>query len=168
MNTLVKGLIVGASQVLLVSSVGAKFLYDRANYPRAWVETAPFDPYLPLRGRYVNIALLVDAEREESSVESDSGPAMYLARLELRAGRLVAVEDEENGRHWATSRNCGKRNCWQLSAPLAFFIPEHEVDPSRRPEGEALWVEVTLPPTGAPRPLRLGVKKGDELKPLEP
>ena len=166
MNTVAKGLIVGVAQLLLVSSVGAKFLYDRANYPHLWVEAAPYDPYLPIRGRYVSIALLVDAEREESSVDSGSGPAMFLARLETRDSRLVAIEDND-GRHWVTSRDCGERKCWQLATPLAYFIPEHGVDPSRRPAGETLWVEVTLPPTGAPRPLRLGVKQGEELVPLD-
>jgi len=165
-NTVAKGLIVGAAQLLLVASVAAKFLYDRANFPRLWVETAPYDPYLPIRGRYVSIALLVDAGREESSVDSDSGPAMFLARLETREGRLVAIEDDD-GRHWVTSRDCGERKCWQLASPLAYFIPEHGADPSRRPEGETLWVEVTLPPTGAPRPLRLGVKTGEKLIPLD-
>jgi len=167
MNALGKGLIVGAAQLLLASSVGAKFLYDRANYPRLWVETAPYDPYLPIRGRYVNIALLVDTELEESSVDAEKGPTMFLARLESRDGRLVAVEDPD-GTHWVTSRDCGDRKCWQLAAPLAYFIPEHAVDPSRRPAGETLWAEVTLSPTGAPRPLRLGVKKGEKLEPLEP
>jgi hypothetical protein len=32
---------------------------------------------------------------------------------------------------------------------------------SRRQEGEELWVEVTIPKKGPPRPIRLGVKKGD-------
>ncbi len=158
MNVLTKGLIVGAAQLLLVSSVGAKFLYDRASNPRLWVETAPYDPYLPIRGRYVSIALLVSAEREEVSVDSRSGSAMFNARLEARGDRLIAVEDPD-GRHWVTSRSCGDGQCWQLVAPVAYFIPEHGADPSRRPPGEALWVEVTLPPTGAPRPLRLGLKR---------
>jgi hypothetical protein len=166
MNALGKGLLVGAAQLLLVSSVGAKFLYDRANYPRLWVETAPYDPYLPIRGRYVNIALVVDAELEKSPVDVEKGSSMFLARLVSRDGRLVAVEDPD-GKHWVTSRDCGERKCWQLAVPVAYFIPEHAIDPSRRPAGERLWAEVTLPPTGAPRPLRLGVKKGDELVPLE-
>jgi hypothetical protein len=166
-NALGKGLIVGVAQLLLVSSVGAKFLVDRANYPRLWVETAPYDPDLPIRGRYVNIALLVDAELAKTSVDAGKGPSMYQARLESRGGRLVAVEDPDGG-HWVTERNCGDRKCWQLSAPLAYFITEHAVDPSRPREASRLWAEVTLPPTGAPRPLRLGVKKGDELTPLDP
>ena len=34
MTPLSRGLLVGAAQVLLVAGVGAKFLYDRASYPR--------------------------------------------------------------------------------------------------------------------------------------
>ncbi len=168
MTPLMKGLVLGAAQILLVGSVGAKFLYDRAQYPRLWVQTAPYDPVMPIRGRYVNIALLVDAERGESPVASDKAPNMYLARLEARDGRLIAVQDDENGKHWVSSRRCGERQCWQVSQALAYFIPEHAADPSRTPGGTMLWAEVTLPPTGAPRPLRLGMKKGEAIEPLAP
>ncbi len=168
MTPLVKGLMVVVAQLVLVAGVGAKFLYDRERLPRLWVETAPYDPSMPIRGRYVNIALLVDAEREEGRAASDKAPNMYLARLEARGDRLVAVQDDDNGRHWVSSRTCGKRQCWQLSQALAYFIPEHAVDPSNPPVGAALWAEVTLPPTGAPRPVRLGVKKGEAIEPLVP
>lgn len=50
---------------------------------------------------------------------------------------------------------------------LAFFIPEHVPDPSIRPPGEELWAEVTLPRKGAPRPIRLAVKKNGVLTPLQ-
>lgn len=168
MTPLAKGLVVGAAQLLLVASIGAKFLYDSESYPRLWVETAPYDPSMPIRGRYVNIVLLVDAEREETRVDSDKAPNMYLARLEARGDRLVAVQDDDNGRHWVSGRTCGKRQCWQLSQALAYFIPEHAVDPSSPPGGAALWAEVTLPPTGAPRPIRLGVNKGGGIDLLDP
>ena len=42
---------------------------------------------------------------------------------------------------------------------LAYFIPEHVPDPSRRAPGEELWVEVTVPRRGPLRPIRLAVKK---------
>jgi hypothetical protein len=161
MSAFTKGLIVGAAQLLLLASVGGKFLYDRANYPRLWVETAPYDPYLPIRGRYVSIALVVPAARAENAKAPENGPAMFNARLEVRGDRLFAVEDPE-GRHLVTSGRCPDRSCWQLATPVAYFIPEHGTDPSRRPEGETLWVEVTLPPTGAPRPLRLGIKRAGD------
>jgi hypothetical protein len=50
---------------------------------------------------------------------------------------------------------------------LAFLIPEHVPDPSIRPDGEELWAEVTIPRKGAPRPIRLGVKKDGVLTPLQ-
>jgi len=55
----------------------------------------------------------------------------------------------------------------RLDEPLAYFIPEHVPDPSRRPAGEELWVEVTLPKKGPLRPIRLAVKKDGKLTALE-
>lgn len=159
MTPLAKGLVVGAAQVLLLAGIGAKFLWDRASYPRLWVETAPYDPVMPIRGRYVNIALLVDAGRAAPDVDADRAPNMFLARLEARDERLFAVQDDDNGRHWVRSGRCGERNCWQLAEPLAYFIPEHAIDPSRPVDNATLWAEVTLPPSGAPRPIRLEVRK---------
>ena len=43
--------------------------------------------------------------------------------------------------------------------PVAYFIPEHALDPSRPQPGASLWAEVTLPPMGAPRPIRLEMRK---------
>jgi hypothetical protein len=168
MTPLAKGLIVGAVQLLLVAGVGAKFLYDRAQYPRLWVETAPYDPYLPIRGRYVNIALVVEAE--PGRAERGGGPEFeaFEARLEARGDALVAVRDDSEGRHWVRRARCGTRDCWQLAESLAYFIPEHAVDPSRPSPGATLWAEVTLPPTGAPRPIRLGLKRGEAIEPIQP
>ena len=50
---------------------------------------------------------------------------------------------------------------------LAFFIPEHVPDPSIRPADEELWAEVTIPRRGAPRPIRLAIKKDGVLTPLK-
>ena len=41
------------------------------------------------------------------------------------------------------------------------------LDPARRALGEEPWVEVNVPKSGPPRPIRLGVKKGEALTPLE-
>ena len=168
MSALMKGLVVAAIQLLLVASVGAKYLYDRGHYPRVWVETVPYDPDLPIRGRYVRIAVLVDAERMATAGQSANAgaPTMFMGRLEVKGERLVAVE-ESDGRHWVSSRSCSGKPCWQLAEPLAYFISERVPDPSRRPVGESLWVEVTVPPRGAPRPIQLGVKKDGQLTPLE-
>ena len=54
----------------------------------------------------------------------------------------------------------------RLRDRLAFFIPPEGPDPSRRPAGERLWVEVTLPRQGPPRPIRLGVERDGHIEPL--
>lgn len=164
MSALRKGMIVALVQVLLVTLVAAKLMIDRAGYPRVWVETAPYDPDLPLRGRYVRLLAVVEAENssfENENVYQESG------RLETRDGRLVAIRDEDGPilLNRATCRD--SEPCITLSEPLAFFIPEDIPDPSVRDAGEELWVQVTVPPRGAPRPIQLGVRRNGKLTPLE-
>jgi uncharacterized membrane-anchored protein len=50
---------------------------------------------------------------------------------------------------------------------IAYFIPEHATDPSRRSANEELWSEVTIPHRGPARPIRLGVKRNGQLTPIE-
>jgi hypothetical protein len=59
MNRRVRALVVALLQAAIVLAVGGKLLYDRATLPRAWVETAGVDPYLPIRGRYASLRLVV-------------------------------------------------------------------------------------------------------------
>jgi hypothetical protein len=46
-----KAIAVALIQILIVSSLGAKLLYDRRTRPQAWFRTARYDPNLPIRGR---------------------------------------------------------------------------------------------------------------------
>ena len=124
---------------------------------------------MPIRGRYVNIALLVDAER--AAPGSDARPGAEHVPGAARGARRPAGRGAGRRERHALGvevRRCGERSCWQLAEPLAYFIPEHAIDPSRSRRGAALWAEVTLPPTGAPRPIRLGVKRGDAIEPIAP
>jgi hypothetical protein len=54
---MIRGLILAAIQIAMLASVGGKFLYDRATLPRCWVRAAPYDPNLPIRGRYISLRL---------------------------------------------------------------------------------------------------------------
>jgi hypothetical protein len=56
---------------------------------------------------------------------------------------------------------------YPANEPVAFFLPENVPDPSRRAFGEELWVEVSVPPHGPPRPVRLAVKRDGVLTPLD-
>ena len=61
MNSLHKGIVLGVLQCVLVVSLTGKLFYDRATCPRVWVKTQPYDPNLPIRGRYVSLMLAPDA-----------------------------------------------------------------------------------------------------------
>jgi len=162
MTTLLrKGLIVALVHVLLVCSLGAKLLVDRARRPRVWARTAPVDPDSPLRGRYVRLRV------ESSAVESLTGAADSHVMLAEREGQLVLRPSPEDTGLTASVTTAGQRKVVVLDQPLAFFIPEHVPDPSLRGPGEELWVEVTLPARGAPRPIRLAIKKDGVFTPLD-
>lgn len=163
MTRVKRGLILGLLQVLLVGSVGAKFLVDREQYPRAWIQTRPFDPNLPIRGRYVQLSAIV---KTEDQGPSPGDPSWKRVRLASQDGALVAIADK-SGHQNIRSMTCGSEQCWVLAEPVAFFIPEHAIDPSRTRPGEELWVEASIPPNGPPRPIRLGVKADGKLSVIE-
>ena len=86
MTRLQRGLLLALLQLAIVLGVAGKYYSDRSRLPRVWVRAMPFDPNLPIRGRYVRLRL---------------------------AGPISANE------------------------PVAFFIPEHVPDPSRRQEQQS-------------------------------
>lgn len=148
-----QGVLLAVLQLMLAGSVVAKFWLDRTILPRGWARAVPFDPYLPVRGRYVRLALEV-----ESPQPIPSGSRVALS---VSADRLAARVDD-NGLH--TMQRSGKTT---LAEAVAFFIPEHIPDPSVRRDGEELWVQVSVPAKGPPRPIQLAINKGGVLTPLE-
>jgi len=167
MKTVYKGILVGLLHLLIVSSLGAKLLYDRETLPRIWVKTVPFDPNMPIRGRYVRLQVEMELSGfspDPRSPGSNDRPQQAYRRANLSAedGQLVATVDQRKG---SVSIIVGSENedtVTRLREPLAFFIPEHVGDPSRRSAHEELWVELTVPKTGPPRPIRLGGKKSED------
>jgi hypothetical protein len=158
MTPLLKGTVLGVVQVAMVLSLGGKLLIDRATLPRVWVRTAPYDPNLPIRGRYVSLS--VAAEMQGFAPGFVYGDA----KLSVKDGKLYASPTEDGGTKVSAR---GNPQLAILSEPVAYFIPEHVEDPSSRKPGEELWVEVTIPAKGPPRPIRLGVKKDGVITPLD-
>ena len=158
-----KGLLVAALHVALVASLGGKLLVDRAIRPRVWARAAPVDPGLPIRGRYIQLRIQAVPSSELRSRESQHLPIALVAR----DGQLVAERATGSSKLSARVMQRAGEGVAVLDEPLAYFIPEHIVDPSIRAAGEELWVEVTIPRAGAPRPIRLGVKKDGVLTPLD-
>jgi hypothetical protein len=174
MKPIYKGIIVGILQVGMVASLGAKLLYDRATKPRVWVRAASYDPDLPFRGRYVSLQVPVEptfavVRKERTDAEGKAHvnyePNWAFVRLEVKDKKLVAHREDASSPNqvWIDGTTGEAR----LSRPILFFIPEHVPDPSRVDQGEELWVEVTIPRKGPPRPIQLAVKKGSEWRPLE-
>jgi len=167
MTNLQKGLILAGAQLALVASLSAKYAMDRARLPRVWVQTVAYDPNLPIRGRYLSVRLRVSPEDVYGSPWNFSGE-MGDVTLNVRDGHLVAnPADHSTGLHvsrWTINQG---GEVTALMEPVAFFLPEHAVDPSLRRAGEELWVQVTVPKTGPPRPIQLAIKRGDTFTPLD-
>jgi hypothetical protein len=156
-----RGLVVAALHLAMVASLGGKLLADRAMRPRVWARAAPVDPNLPIRGRYVRL-------RVEASMPPGVDPkTIGRVWLSKEGDRLVATPANGSEGLYARAVTRNDEQIVVVDQSLAYFIPEDVPDPSRRQQGEELWVEVTLPRQGLPRPIRLGVKRAGQLMPLE-
>jgi hypothetical protein len=166
MTNLQKGLILAGAQLALVASLAAKYAMDRARLPRVWVQTVAYDPNLPIRGRYLSVRLRVSTEDVHGSPWNLSAE-MRDVTLNVRDGHLVA-----NPAYHPTGLHVSRRTINRgaqvtaLMEPVAFFLPEHAIDPSVRGAGEELWMEVTVLKTGPPRPIQLAIKRGESFTPL--
>ena len=143
-----------------------------------------------MRGRYLSLQLTVDgcsstlpsakdAEFQRNINGVPSGKAFRnpfrrhnLVPGKARRQRQQADRDSRSRiRHIITNTD-GRResgaSCEQmrLSQPVDFYIAEHATDPTRLQHGQELWIEVTVPPKGPPRPLQLALKDNGAWKPL--
>ncbi len=177
-------------QFALVSSIAAKYLYQRQTNPRVWTRTAAIDPVLPMRGRYLSLSLMVDgcqstlpsAKQAQFPRNVDGTPAtdkfgvlgpafpQFPAKLAVKENRLIAIRltdpnIAQPGEMVVASpgSSCDQMRLWE---PVNFYIPEHALDPTRLKPGQELWIEVTVPSQGPPRPIQLALKQNGLWRPL--
>jgi hypothetical protein len=145
-----KSLTVLTVQLLIALAVAGKLGWDRASLPRVWARTIPVDPDDPLRGRYVR--LWVDAADRRGAA-----PEVANARVEFFAaeGQLAVREAVRWPGLLLREPPPPQARGVVVAEPMAFFIPEHAPDPSRPDSGMDLWVEVSVPRRGLPRPIRI-------------
>jgi uncharacterized membrane-anchored protein len=177
-------------QVVIVSTVALKYVYQRATCPRVWTRTAAYDPTLIMRGRYLSLQLTVDgcgstlpsaknAQFPRNVNGLPSGPRFnvnapdavwFQAKLAVKDNKLIAnrLTDSEKSTSTQTVSAPAGAPCDQmrLSEPVDFYIAEHANDPTWLKRGQELWIEVTVPPKGPPRPLQLALKDNGVWKPL--
>jgi hypothetical protein len=163
-----KGLLLGALQLALVLSLGGKLLFDRMTRPRAWVLAQAYDPELPIRGRYLTQRLQMPVEGfTYQRMVGDSVTNRQWAYLEVRNGQLIAKEQGSGPGEWVSLRKNPDGSMVAIGEePVLVFISEHADVPMLKPH-EEMWVEVTVPAKGQPRPIRLGIKKDGVLTPLQ-
>jgi len=162
MTNFQKGLILAGAQLALVATLAAKYAIDRARLPRVWVQTVAYDPNDPIRGRYLRVQLRVSPEDVNGS-PWNLPEGMRDVMLKVKDGHLVAnPSNHPTGLHVSERIVNRGAEVTTLTEPVAFFLPEHAMDPSVRSTGEELWMEVTVPRTGPPRPIQLAIKRGRE------
>ena len=177
-------------QILIVSSVALKYLYQRATCPRVWTRAAAYDPSLVMRGRYLSLQLLVDgcgstlpnARAAQFPRTSDGMPrgnafsirsadtVWFQAKIAAKDNKLIAIRlpdsDIRSSAQTVAARPGSPCDEMRLSVPVDFYIAEHASDPTFLKQGQELWIEVTVPPKGPPRPLQLALKDNGLWKPL--
>jgi hypothetical protein len=177
-------------QIALVSSIALKYSYQRATCPRVWTRAAAYDPSLIMRGRYLSLQLTVDGcsstlpsakdaqfPRNVNGVPNGqpfniNGPntVWFQAKLTVKNNKLIVIRTPESESTTATQTvaaapgaPCDRMRLW---SPVDFYIAEHANDPTWLKQGQELWIEVTIPPKGPPRPLQLALKDNEVWKPL--
>jgi hypothetical protein len=177
-------------QLTIVSSIAAKYLYQRWRCPRAWTRTVAYDPDLPMRGRYLSVQLIVDGCQStmpsalEITVPRNAEgvpvgktfsvnapqPVQFPATLKVEGSKLVAIripEDDSQSRGQTVSAWPGSScESFRLDQAVDFYIAEHAASPVPVKPGQELWMEVTVPPKGPPRPIQLALKEDGAWKPL--
>jgi hypothetical protein len=177
-------------QLALVSCIAVKYLYQRSECPRVWTRTAAYDPELVMRGRYLSLQLTADGcgstlpshamaespRNVDGTVASPkfairgSKQVMFEAKLVVKENRLVALQvpDVESERYSETVSAFPGTACDQMRVmkPVNFYIAEHAQSPLPLKQGDELWIEVTVPPKGPPRPLQLALKQQGAWRPL--
>lgn len=183
MNGWVRGATLAGLHFALLASLGGKLLWDRAHRPRAWARTAPVDPTLPIRGRYLSLGLEVPLMGLPPEAPKPAGtkvphPARRFVQVRLvpegsvlRAAYLtegIGAWEEERGQERGTVELIDGQPFVRLQEPVLFFIPDRATGPSSRSRDPELWVEVTLPRQGPPRPIRLGIRQDGVMRVWNP
>lgn len=172
-----KAVLVALIHVAIVSTLGAKLLYDRATCPRVWLQTQNYDPNLPIRGRYVSLRPLFDDPKPPKSLPSNEFNRMAAFNYSMEQGTISVVNGKavvtlndsknlQNAIQFTRTSNGPGTAYLTTYEPVLYFIPDTAANPSSLKRGEELWVEVTIPHKGPPRPIQLAIKSAGSWKPL--
>jgi hypothetical protein len=143
-----------------------------------------------MRGRYLSLQLTVDGCQSTlpsakfatfpRDVNGAVKPGPYVLRphpvtfradLKVQNNQLVALrvegQEDPNVGEEISAAPGAPCNQIQLSDPVDFYIADTAKSPLPLQLNQELWIEVTVPPTGPPRPLQLALKDNGVWKPLD-
>ena len=98
-------------QLAIVSSVAAKYLYQRWTCPKVWTRAAAYDPELLMRGRYLSLQLTVDGC--QSTCLPRRLPSCLTIPTERRWGRRSRFMRRKRSSSPLTSRS-GTTSFWRF------------------------------------------------------
>jgi hypothetical protein len=177
-------------QLTLVSWTAGEYLYQRGSFPRVWTRTVAINPGSLMKGRYLTLELYVDgcqstlpsAKQAAFGRNVDgttnqlpysiagSAPITFPARLAVKDNKLIAIRipstgDPPDGQLVAAGPGM---SCESLGLvdPVRFFVPKRAPVPMTLSPGMELWIEVTVPLKGPPRPVQLALKQDGRWEPL--
>ena len=143
-----------------------------------------------MRGRYLSLQLTVDGcqstlpsalhatfprnsdgtTRPTGFKVNWQGAVQFRANLKVEGNKLVAIRipeaDQTSKGVNVTAMPGAACEAMRIDEPVDFYIAEHAADPSRLSKGQELWIEVTIPPKGPPRPVQLAQKQDGAWTPL--
>jgi hypothetical protein len=143
-----------------------------------------------MRGRYLSVQLMVDGcestlpSAEEAAMPRNldgvqtgkkftiraDQPVRFPAQLKVEGNKLVAIRipeaDSQSGGQVVAAWPGSSCEDLRLDEPVDFYLAEHAASPTPAGAGKELWIEVTVPPKGPPRPVQLALKDGGVWKPL--
>jgi hypothetical protein len=166
---LVRALVVGLAQAAIVASLAAQAALDRGRLPRAWVRALPVAATPAVHGRYIRVHLapIVDAGLAPR-LDTMNGRTFVRRTpvvLEEREGKLLAHRAAVSRVHlsYPDGRKEGEP---VLAFPIDYFVPAATANPKTLLGQGELWMEVSVPAQGSPRPLRVGAMRDGRIVPI--
>jgi hypothetical protein len=143
-----------------------------------------------MRGRYLGVQLIVDGCQSTlpsakqaafpRNIDGTTRPngysirspeaVQFSAQLKVQGNNLLAIriqdEDQRAGGQMVAAWPGQSCEEMRLVQPVDFYIAEHAASPLPVRAGQELWIEVTIPPKGPPRPTQVAMKQDGVWKPL--
>jgi hypothetical protein len=176
-----RGFVLLVIQSVLVLSAAAKYEWERHTRPMVWARAQPFglsaehESTMSGEGRYGRLQLQANAcglptakavnEPEYQGItEFEKQPSKWHKILKdnvrtiVRNGSLIAVDAGEikaadvQEIYWDMRRPCTEAKLLNI---VEVYLPQGMQTPYTVKPGETLWVLVTVPKSGPPRPVQL-------------